>query len=134
MRTGLSNSMLGMVAVLSFSNALCAQSVTQAPDQHNVTPKAETAPAPVHDLTGVWMMRNPPGSQRGFTNYTFTKDPPELTPWAEAKYKEAKASNGGQFTLKTTNDPVLTVSPSQCPTEVPIQRRSGSLGIGRPSV
>ena len=61
-----------------------------------------------HDLTGVWMMRNPPGSNRGFTNYTFTRDPPELTPWAEAKYKEAKASNGGEYTLKTTNDPVLT--------------------------
>jgi hypothetical protein len=54
------------------------------------------------------MMRNPPGSQRGFTNYTFTKDLPELTPWAAAKYAEAKASNGGQFTIKSTNDPVLT--------------------------
>ena len=112
-RSGLSNSMLGMVAVLSFSSAMCAQtgaqpagqSAAQAPAQANMAAKAESAPA--HDLTGVWMMRNPPGSNRGFTNYTFTKDLPELTPWAEAKYKDAKASNGGQYTLKTTNDPVL---------------------------
>src|ERR1700674_1406044 len=104
--------MLGMVAVLSFSSTLYAQTAAQptdqAPAQRNGAAKGETAPAPVHDLTGVWMMRNPPGSQRGFTNYTFTKDPPELTPWAAAKLAEAKPSNGGEFTLKTTNDRVLT--------------------------
>src|ERR1019366_4812743 len=105
---GLINSMLGMVAALFLSNPLNAQTAAQPTDQRNAPAKGESAPAPVHDLTGVWMMRNPPGSQRGFTNYTFTKDPPELTPWAAAKYKEAKASNGGEFTLKTTNDPVLT--------------------------
>jgi hypothetical protein len=31
-----------------------------------------------------------------------------MTPWALAKYKEAKSSNGGQYTLDTTNDPVVT--------------------------
>src|SRR6201998_3512802 len=91
-RRGLSNSMFGMVAMLFLSNALYAQTAAPRTDQHNAPAKGESAPAPVHDLTGVWMMRNPPGSQRGFTNYTFTKDPPELTPWGEAKFKEAKAS------------------------------------------
>src|SRR6185295_7294630 len=70
---------------------------------------APSPPAPVHDLTGVWMMRNPPGSNRGFTNYTFTDpktDPPALTPWGEARLKEAKDSNGGNYTLAETNDPV----------------------------
>jgi len=107
-RRGLSNLMFAMVAALLLSNALNAQTPAQPADQRNVPAKATSAPAPVHDLTGVWMMRNPPGSQRGFTNYTFTKDPPELTPWAAAKFAEAKPSNGGEFTLKTTNDPVLT--------------------------
>src|ERR1700680_5150817 len=107
-RRGLSNSMLGMVTALFLSSALYAQTAAPPTDQRNAPAKGESAPAPVRDLTGVWMMRNPPGSQRGFTNYTFTKDLPELTPWAAAKYAEAKASNGGQFTLKTTNDPVLT--------------------------
>ena len=69
------------------------------------------AAAPVHDITGVWMMRNPPGSNRGFTNYTYTDpktDPPALTAWGEEKFKEAKDSNGGTYTLDQTNDPVLT--------------------------
>src|SRR5258708_34259255 len=96
-----------MVAVLSLSSTLYGQTPAPSGDQHNATPKAASAPAPVHDVTGVWMMRNPPGSQRGFTNYTFTKDPPELTPWAKAKFKEAKASNGGELTPKTTHEPVL---------------------------
>ena len=108
MRSGLSNSMFGVVAVLSISSALYSQTAAPSTDQRNGTAKGESAPAPVRDLTGVWMMRNPPGSQRGFTNYTFTKEPPELTPWGKAKYAEAKPSNGGEFTLKTTNDPVLT--------------------------
>ena len=108
MRIGLSNSMLGLFAALFLTGFLYAQTPAQPANPPNAPAKAASAPAPAHDLTGVWMMRNPPGSNRGFTNYTFTKDPPELTPWAEAKFKEAKASNGGQFTLKTTNDPVLT--------------------------
>src|SRR5260370_23875960 len=108
MRSRLINSMLGMVGVLSLSSALYAQTAAVPTDKRNEVAKGESAPAPVHDLTGVWMMRNPPGSQRGFTNYTFTKEPPELTAWGEAKYKDAKASNGGEFTLKTTNYPGLT--------------------------
>ena len=96
MRRSLSNWMFAMVAALLLSNALYAQTPAQTTDQRNAPVKAESAPAPKHDLTGVWMMRNPPGSQRGFTNYTFTKDPPELTPWAAAKLAEAKPSNGGR--------------------------------------
>jgi hypothetical protein len=68
---------------------------------------AQTPPAPLHDLTGVWMLRNPQ-SMRSFAGATFTKEEPELTPWAQAKYKEAKPSNNGSYTLQTTNDPVLT--------------------------
>lgn len=69
--------------------------------------QAQTPPAPPHDLTGVWMLRNP-ASMRSFAGATFTKDEPELTPWAQARYKEAKPSNNGAYTLQTTNDPVLT--------------------------
>jgi hypothetical protein len=64
-------------------------------------------PAPKRDLTGVWMLRNPE-SMRAFAGATYTKAEPELTPWAAEKYKLAKSSNGGQYTLETTNDPVLT--------------------------
>jgi hypothetical protein len=68
---------------------------------------AQAPPAPSHDLTGVWMLRNP-APMRSFAGATFTKEEPEMTPWAQAKYKEAKPSNGGKYTLDTTNDPVLT--------------------------
>jgi hypothetical protein len=72
------------------------------------TPPATAGkPAPARDLTGVWMVRNPP-SMRSFQLATFTPDEPELTDWAKAKYREAKSSNSGQYTLDTTNDPVLT--------------------------
>jgi len=78
-RRDLSNSMLGMVVVLFLSSTLYAQ--TPAPSAINAIQRLRLRQRlpPVHDVTGVWMMRNPPGSQRGFTNYTFTKDPPELT-------------------------------------------------------
>ena len=66
-----------------------------------------SAPAPKRDLSGVWMRRSP-ASMRGFTGATFTKEEPELTEWGKQKYAEAKNSNGGKFTLATTNDPVLT--------------------------
>lgn len=69
--------------------------------------RAQTPTAPSHDLTGVWMLRNPQ-SMRAFAGATFTKEEPELTLWAQAKYKEAKPSNNGSYTLQTTNDPVLT--------------------------
>jgi hypothetical protein len=81
-------------AAIVFASAVCSQI-------------PHTAPAPVHDLNGVWMLRNP-DSMRSFAGATFTKEEPELTPWAQTKYKEAKASNGGVYTLATTNDPVLT--------------------------
>jgi hypothetical protein len=100
-----------LVSALVFAGALGGQSATQNPAQAKggaATPSS--GPAPVHDLTGVWMMHNPPGSNRAYTNYTFTDpktDPPSLTPWGEEKLKEAKDSNGGAYTLDQTNDPVL---------------------------
>ena len=68
---------------------------------------AKSPAAPKRDLTGVWMIRNP-ASMRADAGATFTQEEPELTPWAQAKYKEARNSNNGQYTLETTNDPVLT--------------------------
>jgi hypothetical protein len=70
-------------------------------------PLAPSGPAPKRDLSGVWMLRSP-ADMRGFTGATFSKEEPELTELGKQKYAEAKNSNGGKFTLDTTNDPVLT--------------------------
>lgn len=73
--------------------------------------RAQPPPAPRRDLSGVWMMRNPPGVDRRYTNFTFTDPkaaPPALTAWGEARFKEARDSNGGNYKLDETNDPVLT--------------------------
>jgi hypothetical protein len=99
------------VAVTLASSALAAQQAAQGNRGAGAAPAAASPPAPARDLTGVWMMRNPPGSNRGFTNFTFTDpktEPPALTPWGEARFKEAKDSNGGTYRLTETNDPVLT--------------------------
>lgn len=63
--------------------------------------------APPHQLGGPWMLRATP-ENRLFYLFSFSKDGPEMTPWAQEKFKEAKASNTGAYTLDTTNDPVLT--------------------------
>ena len=45
---------------------------------------------------------------RSYMGASFTKEEPELTSWALEKYKEAKNSNNGKYTLESTNDPVIT--------------------------
>jgi hypothetical protein len=106
----MTSSMLVPVAVLTCAFGLCAQTGQRnmAGDKQGETAtKKDSTPAPVRDITGVWMIRNPP-AMRGFGSATFTKQEPEMTPWAESLYKQARPSNGGAFTLDTTNDPVLT--------------------------
>ena len=71
----------------------------------------KSPPAPRRDLNGIWFKRNPPGSNMGFTGFTFTDpttSPPPLTAWGLEQLKGNKANNSGQFTLDQTNDPVLT--------------------------
>jgi len=108
MRCSFIKSILAAGAALVLVSALGAQTA-QAGGQGKAAPaaKAPSAPAPAHDLTGVWMIRNPQ-NMRAFSGATFTKEEPEMTPWAMSKYKEAKSSNNGTYTLDTTNDPVLT--------------------------
>jgi hypothetical protein len=70
--------------------------------------KASEQAAPAadpHDLSGVWNMIHPRGVH--YLGDTLTAQPPDLTPWGEAEFKKAKASNGGEYTLETSNDPVI---------------------------
>jgi hypothetical protein len=101
---------LGIVVLIAPAPLAAGQAQPQGGRGAAAKPAA-SAPAPSRDLTGVWMMRNPPGSNRGWTNFTFTDpktDPPLLTAWGQAQFKEARDSNGGNYRLDETNDPVLT--------------------------
>ena len=64
-------------------------------------------PAPKRELGGPWMLRATP-ENRSYYLFTFSKDGPEMTPWAQERFKQAKASNTGAYGLDTTNDPVLS--------------------------
>lgn len=96
--------MRNIIPILAAAFVLVATAGAQAPA---AAAKAPSKPAPAHDLSGVWMMRNP-DPIRQYSNSTFTKEDPEMTEWAKEKFKQAKASNQGAYTLETTNDPVLT--------------------------
>ena len=108
MRPGLMKAVFPPAAALFCAGVVGAQ--TNMPAQKagaEAESKAPSAPAPKRDITGVWMIRNPP-SMRAFGGATFSKEGPEMTPWAMEKYKQARSSNNGSYTLDTTNDPVLT--------------------------
>ena len=95
--------MRNFIPTIVMTAALAASLSAQRP----AAAKAPSGPAPTHDVTGVWMMRNPEPI-RQYSNSTFSKGDPEMTEWAKEKFKTAKASNQGAYTLETTNDPVLT--------------------------
>jgi hypothetical protein len=96
----------GLVIAITAAGLVCAQAQTPKPAPAKAAP-AKSAPAPARDLAGVWMIRNPP-EMASYQGSTYTKEPPELTAWGKERLKQAKSSNNGEFTLDTTNDPVLT--------------------------
>ncbi len=92
------------VAVLTTCGGLRAQMAQ--PTAGGKAP-AVSAPAPEHDLSGVWNMRDTP-AQRKYLGSTYTLEEPAMTPWAKAKYDASKPSNGPRtHSLKETDDPVL---------------------------
>ena len=96
-----------ILALGLFSSTLFAQGQPGAqanPPQQNRGP-APPVPGPphdAHDLSGLWNMR------RGYGGNSWGRPQPELTALGQQKNKEAKASNGGEYTLQQTNDPVIT--------------------------
>ncbi len=56
-----------------------------------------------HDLNGVWNLRG-----FGAGGMFPGSPPPKLTAFGQELFKKAKSSNSGEYTLKETNDPVIT--------------------------
>ncbi len=96
---------LAVAAALFFWSALKAQN-TQRSEAQN-----ETA-ALVPDLTGVWNMRPSPITR--YLLYSFAKDEPSMTPWAEEKFRANKPSFGPRAS-RDTNDPNYDCFPSGVP-------------------
>jgi hypothetical protein len=98
---------LKYLALAGLAVLACSSGVRAQMGKEDAAPKAAPAPAPVHDLSGVWNMRATP-AQRKYLGSTYTAEEPAQTPWAKAKYDAAKPSNGPRSNaLTVTDDPVL---------------------------
>src|SRR6202051_3967873 len=106
MRNRVGTFLIAGVAAVALSSALHAQTAQQ-PGSAKPAVASASAPAPVHDLSGVWNMHSTP-AQRKYTGNTYTAEPPEMTPWGTEKYMANKPSNGPRtHSLQETDDPVL---------------------------
>jgi hypothetical protein len=93
-------------AIVAFAPMVQSQA-SQAALGKSDKPAASSAPAPEHDLSGVWNMRAT-AAQRKYINSTWSADGPEMTAWAKERYDSTKPSNGPRtHSLKETDDPVL---------------------------
>jgi hypothetical protein len=108
MRKGLMCAILGVpILFASFSIALARME-----KQAGSTEPQKPAPA---DLSGFWMI-HPSAGASAYSSFAFTKDNPPMTPWAEAKFKEAKPVFGpNKTTPKLSNDPVYGCFPPGLP-------------------
>jgi hypothetical protein len=70
---------------------------------------APSKPAPVRDVSGVWMKGRAPQGVKQFDGAEWTPGvQAPLTPWGIAEKAKNKPNNSGEFQLHETNDPVLT--------------------------
>ena len=115
MRNRLMGSTLAVVAVLSFSFGIIAQTV-----EKSGVAKAQATP-PTPDLAGVWKgSRGPPNNARRYTIFelalSIASEEPAMTPWAAAKFKASKPNVGpNAVPLADTNDPVSKCFPPGVP-------------------
>jgi len=74
---------------------------------------AQEATAKAPDLSGVWNVKGSPATR--YLSWTFSKDDPPMTPWAEERFKLTKPSFGPRA-VEDSNDPVnpTTVSATGC--------------------
>jgi hypothetical protein len=72
--------------------------------------KDASAPAPKHDLTGVWQYMASGGSE----GLAPEKDMPPMTPWAQGLY-DAEKPGYGKRAVPNGNDPILKCDPMGFP-------------------
>jgi hypothetical protein len=78
----------------------------------SVAPETSVAGA---DLTGVWNNDAPPAT-RAYQGWGFSEDPPEMTPWAQERFDQARPTFGPNGVMATqSNDPVYQCFPAGLP-------------------
>jgi hypothetical protein len=98
-----------LAALLDSSVLIHAQMPSQ---QSSSASNNSSAPADPHDLSGMWeFFANIPGQG---IYATPSKEHPPMTPWAKAKYDEAKPGYGPKA-QGGGNDPILKCSPTGIP-------------------
>ena len=104
---------IAWIATLAAIPAMPALVHAQMPSQQSPTAKNNvSAPADPHDLSGMWeFFANIPGQG---IYATPSKDHPPMTPWAKAKYDEAKPGYGPKA-QGGGNDPILKCNPTGIP-------------------
>ena len=98
MRKSLVGSIPALAAVLAFSSAKIARTAQQPAMAQSQTPTSTP------DLSGVWTQHTP-AAARAYALYSFGREAPPMTPWAEAKFKANKPSFGPRA-VEDSNDPV----------------------------
>ena len=77
--------------------------------------KAPAVADHVPDLSGVWR-ENAPAGARAYSGFAFTKEEPPMTPWAQAKYHEAKPTFGPKaVAVEESNSPDYNCLPPGVP-------------------
>jgi hypothetical protein len=101
------------MATLAAISALPALCHAQMPGPQSSSAKNDaSAPADPHDLSGMWEFFNGVPGQGIYA--TPSKDHPPMTPWALAKYGEAKPGYGPKAQAGG-NDPILKCYPTGIP-------------------
>jgi hypothetical protein len=99
-----------LIALLGFLPFSFAQS-----SERNTAVKSSASTDQLPDLSGVWR-QNAPANARAYSGSAFTKDEPPMTPWAEAKYHEAKPTFGPKaVAVEESNSPDYNCLPPGVP-------------------
>jgi hypothetical protein len=106
-----------LLVALSFS---FSRILAQASKQSGA-PSASSAQSAV-DLSGIWVLKLP-AVAGSYSSFSFSKEEPPMTAWAQEKYKAAKPVFGSSKTsAQESNDPVYGCFPPGLP-RIYLQRR-----------
>ena len=105
--------------LIIFGISLLAGLITAPCSRAQTSPGADQAAipkqTPLHDLAGVWTQYPRIGGRSGDSGgFVFSKEEPPMTPWAEAKYKAAKAVHVGGYAGES-DDTTMTCFPPGVP-------------------